>query len=196
VRRLPASLVYPGVVVVVAAMVLAVWVLGGFDRRTDLLVPTAPGTTVLTGPYAFTFTKATAQRRKSYSGTSATEWHVVVVGTGRTTGDESITPSTLNPMFLSRDPGTDELQPMSGQQFGDGDSYSDGSSFTPGLAPVSYRVEFTYSERYRPGPTLRFAVFQLEYSDNTIVGTGEKTWNNTSHGYVFTLPVTVVPAQT
>ena len=49
------------VAAVLVALVLPTWVLGGFERRTDLLRPTAVGTLVTTGPYELRFTRATAQ---------------------------------------------------------------------------------------------------------------------------------------
>jgi hypothetical protein len=74
-----------------------------FKKRTDLLRTTPPGTLFTTGPYEFRFTDATAQRRKDFDGTPF--WRVVMIGEGRTTGKESISPGYLpnSGMFISRD---------------------------------------------------------------------------------------------
>jgi hypothetical protein len=181
------------VVVLALALVLGlVWAAGGFEERTDLRIDTRPGQLIATGPYEFSFTRATAQRMNRFG----SEWvvQVLVHGTGRTTGDEAITPSTLNPMFAAADERSREAHDMEGQRFGSGATYgSTGSSFTPGLAPVDYTVTFEFSDTYRPGAELTFAVFELEYTDTSLLGTGEKTWNNADRRYVLRLPVTRLP---
>ncbi len=178
--------------VVAIALVLAlIWALGGFERRTDLRIPTEPGAVIRTGPYEFTFTKATAQRINRFGNEVVVD--VRVIGTGRTTGDASIAPSTLNPMFVARDETSREVQEAQGQRFGSGSGFDQGDTFTPGLPPVPYTVTFEFSETYRPGSSLVFAVSELEYTDTTLLGTGEKSWNNGDRNFVLTLPVTQLP---
>ncbi len=178
-------------VVVLALMLALIWALGGFKARTDLRIPAEPGQLIATGPYEFTFTRATAQRIKRF-GTDVVV-AVRVIGTGRTTGDEAITPSTLNPMFIARDEATREFQEADGQRFGPGGGFDYGDSFTPGLPPVEFTVTFEFSENYRPGRTIVFAVSELEYTDTSLLGTGEKVWNNADRTFVMQLPVTQLP---
>jgi hypothetical protein len=66
---------------------------GGFERRTDLLKTVPPGALITTGPYEFRFTEATAQHKKDFDG--SLYWEVVMIGEGRTTGNESISPSYM-----------------------------------------------------------------------------------------------------
>ena len=181
-----------GAVVVVLALT---WGLGGFERRTDLLQATTAGTQVTTGPYEFTFTEATAQKKKDFD--DSVYWTVTAVGTGRTTGDESIAPDTgESGTFVSKDVASGEVALPSGVRYGDSGSFTDGASFTPGLPPVPIRVDFKYTGRYVPGASLRFLVFQLEFTDASLIGGQEKTWNSTNHAYDYTLPVRVLPDAT
>ena len=52
---------------------------------------------------------------------------------------------------------------------------------------------FEFSGKYRPGATLRFGVSELEFTDDSLLGTGEKTWNNGDRNFVLILPVTELP---
>ena len=63
--------------------------LGGFERRTDLLRKSQPGTLITTGPYEFRFTEATAQAKTDTAG-AITAWEIIMIGEARTTGDTSI----------------------------------------------------------------------------------------------------------
>ena len=67
------------VVVGLAALVFGVWGLGGFERRTDLLKPTATGTLITVGPYEFTFVSVTAQKKKDFN--DAVTWQLSAIGT-------------------------------------------------------------------------------------------------------------------
>lgn len=159
--------------------------------RKDLRIPTAPGQVIVTGPYEFTFTKATAQRVERFGSEVIVD--VRVIGMGRTTGDAAIAPSTLNPMFVARDEASLEIQEANGQRFGPGGSLENGDTFTPGLPPVEFTATFEFSEKYRPGKTLVFAVAQLEFTDRSLLGTGEKTWNNGDRFFFVNLPLTTLP---
>ena len=177
--------------VAVAVVFALLWVTGGFRKRTDLRIDVAAGQLISTGPYEFTFTKATAQRVNRFG--SEVVVQVFAIGTGRTTGTTSISPSTLSPMFVAVDEATREIKENDGQRFGPGGTFGHGNAFTPGLAPVEFTVTFEFSDNYRPGPELTFAVADLEFSDTTLLGTGEKSWNNADRQYVMTLPVTRLP---
>jgi hypothetical protein len=189
---LRAGLVYACVALALALLVTAVWGLGGFRKRTDLLIRTEPGTKISTGPYELAFTHATAQRKTAF-GTNAISWEVKAVGTGRTTGSSSIAPTTSDDgMFASRDPGSGEIEVADGFTMGSEGS-TDRRTFTPGAPPVDFLVTFTYKASYAPGPTLRFLVSTLEFTDTSLVGDGKKTWNNATYSYELFLPVRVLP---
>ncbi len=181
-----------GSIVLALLLVLGgVWGLGGFEKRTDILIPSEPGSLVVSGPYEFVFTGATAQQKQDFD--DAPYWEVVVTGTVANTGTEALYPPYLdNGMFVAKDPASGEVQQPSIATIGDAMT-GEHSRVTPGLPPVPYRVEFKYGKDYRPGPTLRFVAFQIEFTDINLTG-DEKTWNNGTRAYVFTLPVQVLAA--
>jgi membrane associated rhomboid family serine protease len=82
-RAIPAPLVYGSIMLALVLLAVAVWAFGGFDKRTDLLKTTPPGTLIATGPYEFRFTEATAQCKKDFAG--GFYWELVMMGEGRTT---------------------------------------------------------------------------------------------------------------
>ncbi|MET0693506.1 MAG: hypothetical protein ABWY56_06220 [Propionibacteriaceae bacterium] len=183
------------VVLAVVAVIVVVWALGGFERRTDLLQVTAPGTLISTGPYEFTFTEVTAQRKKGFD--DKVSWQLTAVGTGRTTGDISIAPSYGDTgTFVSKDTRSGETAVPTGVRYGEGESFTDGSQFTPGMPPIPIRVDFKYQQTYVPDRELRFVVFELEFTDNSLFGGQDKTWNKTNHGFDYHLPVRVLPEAT
>lgn len=190
--RRPASRVY---VIGLVALVLIgglLWGTGGLERRHDRLPVLAPGTTVLSGPYAFVFTSATAQRTDN-SFTHTSSWKVAVIGTGRTTGSVSLSPDvSLDGPFVSKDDRTGEIQAPDGDRLGDPETY-DQRDFTPGLAPVRYEVHFTYSAGFTPGPTLHFAVSGLELRDESLLKDQEPSWVVTNQGHAMYLPLKVLP---
>ena len=193
-RRTSGSLVYGGVLLALVLLLVTVWSLGGFGRRTDLLRPVEPGTLISTGPFEFTFTEATAQQKHDYS-TKGTKWEVVVIGQARTTGNESIAPKYYGDyaMFALRDPATTTAvladQATVGDQVGVGAASR--IDLVPGLPPVSYRLTFSLPDSYRPGPTIRFAVFDLVYEDTYLL-TDEKQWHNGTYASRLDLPVRVL----
>jgi hypothetical protein len=188
---LRAGLVYACLAVALVLLVTAVWGFGGFRKRTDLLIRTAPGTTIGTGPYELAFTYATAQRKTAF-GTNAVSWEVKAVGTGRTIGASSIAPTTSDDgMFASKDPASGEIEVANGFTMGSEGS-SDRRTFTPGAPPVDFVVTFSYAASYAPGPTLRFLTSTLEFTDTSLVGDGKKTWNNATYSYEMFLPVRVL----
>ena len=190
-KTIPAWLVYGSILLVLVLLVVAVWGFGGFKRRTDLLKTVPPGTLITTGPYEFRFTEATAQHKKDYDDTLY--WEVVMIGEGRTTGDESISPNYMagSGMFVSKDDVTQQIAEPYVARMGEGRS-SDRHRFTPGLPLSPYSVVFKYADGYRPGPTIRFAVWDLVYGKH-FLASEEEGWHNGNYGHQFHLPVRVLP---
>lgn len=183
--------VYAGVALAVVAVLLLTWALGGFEPRPREYEQVGTGSTITTGPYEFVFTSATAQRQPGSSYRKASV-KVIISGTGRTTGDETITPSTgAGGMFLAYDRDSRATEDSSGQRVADGGP----SGFTPGLPAVPYQVEFTFDEGYRPGPDLAFAVIAQRYADTSLIQTddSEPGWRNDDHGFRMDVPLTVLP---
>ena len=188
-KNIPAWLVYGSILLVLVLLMVAVWGFGGFKRRTDLLKTVPPGTLITTGPYEFRFTEATAQHKKNYDDTLY--WEVVMIGAGRTTGNESISPNFMSSsgMFVSKD---DATQQTSAPEIARMDEGSDRHRFTPGLPLVAYSVVFKYPDSYRPGPTIRFVVWDLIYGKHYLASE-EEGWHNGTYGHQFHLPVRVLP---
>jgi hypothetical protein len=192
-KPIPASLLYGSILLAVVLLIVAIWAFGGFDRRTDLLKTTAPGTVITTGPYEFRFTEATAQRKKGFDGSFY--WELVMIGEGRTTGKESISPSYIgnSSMFVSKDAASNEVTLPDSVRMGHNRGF-DRHRFTPGLPLSPYAVVFKYKDTYRPGPTIRFAVSELEYGKHYLASE-EEGWHNGTYGFQFYLPVRVLPPE-
>jgi hypothetical protein len=192
-RAIPAGVFYGCILLVLVLLVIAVWGLGGFKKRTDLLKTTPPGTLFSTGPYEFRFTEATAQHKRKYDGTFS--WEIVMIGEGRTTGTESSSPKYVGDsgMFVSKDDVTQQVASPDRVRMGEGDNFERGQ-FTPGLPLSPYAVVFKYPDTYRPGPTIRFGVAELVYGRHYLASE-EKTWHNGTYIYLLHLPVRVLPSE-
>ena len=172
--------------VVVLGLLGTVWAAGGFERRRDLFTAVEPGTVLRSGPYELTLTGATVQHT-----TSSDVYDVVVAGTARTTGDESISPAIGSSGFVfASDPATGAVQPTSSFDIGTTESYFGPDSLTPGLPAVPVAVSFRFPAA--PQGRLRVVVFEQEYT-NAYVLSDEKAWRNTREGYALTLDVRPLP---
>ena len=191
-RTITTPLLYGSILLALVLVVVAIWGFGGFKRRTDQFITTPPGTLFTTGPYEFRFIEATAQHKKDFGGTPY--WEVVAIGEGRTTGTESIYPATNGErtMFASKDDLTQEIAVPDSVRLGRGDGFK--FRFTPGLPLNPYAVVFKYKDSYRPGATIRFAVFDLVYGKH-FIASEEEGWHNGTYARQFYLPVRVLPEQ-
>ena len=194
-RSLPPGAAWALVSAALVAVVALIWALDGFERRTDLIRPTAVGSLVSTGPYELRFTTATAQQRTTYD--DQVVWRVTAVGEGRTTGDFTIAPDYLGDdgMFVAKDPVSGLVTTPESQSFRPG-GFVSSNAFTPGLPLQPFRVEFELPGTYRPGPTISFVVFDLEFRDNSLLGDQEPQWRNADEASRFELPVEVLPPAT
>jgi hypothetical protein len=192
--RVPGWLIWTAGLVALVLAGMAVWGLGGFRKRTDLMRPTAPGTVVSSGPYELTFTEVTARPDLDDQG-AIEKWEIVVVGSGRTTGDQTLSPPAYgnDSMFATKDPASGEVQVPTYADFGSG-AGSDKIAFTPGLPPVRYALRFEFAATYRPQPTLQLLVSELEYSTRYIAS-DEKTWIIGTYGFLYELPVRELPPE-
>ncbi len=177
-------------VVVLVALLATVWRLGGFREQQRPFQIVAPGTPINAGPFELTFTEATA-RHKLRNDYRAPSWEITVIGAGRTTGEETISPEIggTGSMLLARDQTTGEVKYPESQRFGDGGS---SNGFTPGLPPVRYTVTFEFEEGFRPADTLRIAVADQIYGNRSLIKTGdddEKEWHNARDGWRMELPL-------
>jgi hypothetical protein len=190
-RGIPGWAIWTAGLLVLLLLGVVVWGLGGFRKRTDLLRPTPSGTTVNTGPYELTFIEATAQADLDEQG-RIERWEVIVIGTGRTTGNQTENPRYFgdSSMFAAKDPGTGEIQGADSAALG-AEGRFDQRAFTPGLPPIRYALTFVFSPAYQPQPTVQLAVAGLEFTANYLTSE-EKSWNNAIYGFRYDLPVTVL----
>lgn len=191
----PPGALWALVAAALVSLVALAWVLGGFERRTDLLRPTAVGTLVTTGPYELRFTGATAQQRTTFDGRVL--WRVTAEGEGRTTGDVTTAPDHLGDdgMFVAKDTASGEVLTPEGQTFRPG-GFVSSSAFTPGLPLQPFDVQFDFPRTYRPGATISFVVFDLEFRDSSLLGDQDPQWRNADEASRFELPVRVLPPAT
>ena len=192
-KTISAALVYGSILLVLVLLVAAIWGFGGFKQRTDLFRTTPPGTLFTTGPYEFRFTEATGQHKRNYDNTFY--WEIVMLGEGRTTGTESISPNYMggSGMFASKDDLSQEISMPDSVRMGESRGF-DRHRFTPGLPLSPYAVVFRYKDTYRPGPTIRFVVFDLIYGKHYLASE-EKGWHNATYARQFYLPVRVLPGK-
>jgi hypothetical protein len=189
-------LVTVGVLLLIVALLATVWRLGGFEKKQRSYEVVSAGTLISPGAYELSFTKATAQHllKTDYRQGS---WEVKVIGTGRTTGDETIAPDTSgfdNGMFLARNPTSGQVQPANDATFGEGSR----AGLTPGLPPVAVVLTFSFSDSFPAGPRLIFAVADQVYSNNELIQSdqnNEKTWHNADTGWRMELPLSQLPPE-
>lgn len=173
----------------IAAAVLlivgVIWYAGGFRHRSDVRTDVQLGTTIATGPYEFSFDHATVQKTDHFSQDQVV-WEVVVHGTGRTTGDEAIAPSSLSWFMTARDPASGKALEPTQQGFGPAElTASGGSFFTPGLAPIPYRLTFQFPGDIDRPTSIDLAIWDLELRDRTLLKTGELSWSRTNYFSVY-----------
>jgi len=168
-----------GLLVVVVAVVA---LLGGFERRTDLITRVAAGSVITTGPYEITLTSATAQHK-----TSDDVWQVVVHGTARTTGSTSIRPATGDDGFLyAKELASGESQPLRSDTIGESTSFEHLDMLTPGLPPVAVTLTFQFASE--PRDSILVAVFQQEYTTPYLFS-DELGWRATAEAATMTIPL-------
>ena len=177
-----------------ALVIGLVWVAGGFEPRTDVRTEVTPGTTISTGPYELTFDRATVQKTRHFS-EKRLVWEVVVHGSGRTTGDQAIAPSSLNWFTTARDPGSGTVLQPTMQGFRSVEQgASGGAFFTPGLGPIPYRLTFQFSGDLPMPSSIDLAVWELELRDRSLLQTGELDWARTNHVSVYpAMPLQQLP---
>jgi hypothetical protein len=177
--------------VAVALVVGLVWAAGGFAYRDDLATTIQPGERFTNGPYEFTFSTATIQKTKDYKDQQI--WSVVVIGTGRTTGDTSISPD--RDLFVVKDAGSGSYQEKTErQEFGAERTGGNGSLFTPGLPAIPYRLVYQFPvSAFEPGSTVIFVSWQLEWRDTSLLQVGDYRWASTHDYFRLDLPLKRLP---
>ncbi len=177
-----------------AAAVLAVVVgvaaaLGGFDQRTDHIL-VSPGTEIDAHNLVFTLDHAVAQRQPSG------RWLVIVSGQVRNPHTEALAP-------VPGDYGNFALRPAANTETAVTRDFTLGGTFLrqdvpPDNRPIGFEAGFTLDGKWELGDTVECAVFDMEYTDPTILGLGSGPyWNVDSYARIHyaKLPLTVVAAK-
>ncbi len=134
--------------------------LGGFDRRTDQLLPTSPGAEIDSHNLVFTFTSATLQSVADFSGER--EWRVVAFGTVRNPNDETLYP-ILGPTgnFVVHDRSSRRTADPESVRIGDSDQRS---LVPPGNTAMALEVTFELAAEYVPQSSIELGVAPMEYT--------------------------------
>jgi hypothetical protein len=179
-------LVVAGVAVLVAAVVSAVALLGGFADRADPITASAPGSVVKSGPFELTLEKATVRHK-----TADDRWEVRVSGTIASTDDTSLVPATGESGFLfAKASATQQVSPAGGAELGDPDTIPSRSLVSPGLPPAPWTIDFTFSQE--PGPELLVGVFQQKYTTKYLFS-DEMSWQTDRGATTTVLPLEQLP---
>lgn len=179
-------LVVAGVAALLAAVVSAVALLGGFADREDPFTASKPGSVVRSGPFQLTLQKATVRHK-----TADDTWEVQVAGTVTSTDDTSLVPSTGESGFLfAKASRTNQVSAADGAELGDPDALSRRALVSPGLPPAPWTIEFTFTRE--PGPELLVGVFQQKYTTKYLFS-DELTWQTDRGATTTVLPLEQLP---
>ena len=180
---------YLVVLVAVLLVTVAVWLAGGFEKRTDWVTPVTPGTKLVTGPYEIVLTEATARRTTGLDDQRI--WQVTALGTALVVGEESLSlPATE--AFAAKNPATGAVVDRYFVREGTDEEHR-GGHLVPGLPAVPISIEFELPDsEAMPQPVL-IAVSELEFSDDSLLKMGEKRWNDSPAGWSYPLPVRRLP---
>ncbi|OYN90732.1 hypothetical protein [Parenemella sanctibonifatiensis] len=168
------------VLVVVLAMLLAVWAGGGFERRTDDVVWVEPGEVVANGGYAIALERATA---KPMIGGG---WAVDLSGTCR---NESA-PTEILPVnqVLVADPAQLDTIVLA-------NSVTIASSDSAVLPLGGWNRPCTFHlliSDWEPGSEIQVAIWEKVWTDVSFTGLGDQDWIDGTRGWRMMLPLTVV----
>ncbi len=167
-------------------LIAVVTALGGFHQRTDRLTRIAVGATMSTGPFDYTFTRATAQRRDDLG---TTIFQVEVYGTAQNTTKQGRGPSTNQ--FAARDVVDRQVVDANATHIGTSTDYTVGLSLNPGLPPTPFRVEFQFPASWHPSDTLRLGTSAMT-EEKLFLGQDQPNWQNGDMYFQVYLPMQIL----
>lgn len=177
------------VALALAVVVVAVWLLGGFNQAKGRLMILPAGTTVAMGPMEMSLTSATA-RQSVGSG-----WSVEVLGRCRNVTDkvvDGIANRLARNAFGLQDPRTATVYDEALINFGSSTWLDGEESLNPGLPPTACVLSFTLDESFEPADFVWVGISEVEFIDASLTGTGDLAWSATRTGYRFAVPLSVI----
>lgn len=181
-------------VLVIVAVLVVVWALGGFDKREDRTTKLRRGEQVTNGAYVFSFDRATIQRKKGY-GDDPIVQEVVVHATAKNIWTESDSPNWT--WFAATDRKRSVVKEGESVRidYGDDAPSETPGDLTPGLPAMPIQIEFEFPENFEPGKELSLGMSEIDYRNHSVTSTSEeKTWGPSNKGFFrVELPVSVLP---
>jgi|GEM_PF-3802549 len=176
-------------VLLLIAAGVGVGLAGGFGTRTDDRIVVAPGTVVETGLYQLQFTSATAYRVVDPRTKEVRQWLIRVVGTGRTTGDRSGSPSS-SWMAIGRS-GTGVAE--DGTVYQVGGLAEIGADFQPQMPMTTFVIGATFPKEWTPDGQVNVIMSRAELRNNSASGSSSGlVYVPGRQYYYWTLPMNVV----
>lgn len=162
VRGLRVGRIVLAVVVALALFAGVLWAAGGFRERTDERIMVEPGVVFETGPFQFSFHTARIWEVK-YGDEPREDWKIRVYGFGRTTGDQSRSPSSRHMAIGVMGSGVAEDASVSAV----GQLRDYGAELQPGMAMMPVELEADLPADFEPGDTIDLAVAKLEFENRS-----------------------------
>jgi hypothetical protein len=183
-------------VLIVVAVLLIVWILGGFKTRGDRVTQLKVGQRFTNGAFVMTLDSATIQRKKNYDKDNPYIQDVVVHGTAKNIWTESTSP--YGDWFAATNTTRQTVKEgnLVNVDYGDDAPISTPDDLTPGLPAMPITIDFEFPDSFRAEHVL-VAMEQIDYRNHSITSTSEeKTWGNANTGYFrVTLPVKRLAAE-
>lgn len=186
--RLPRWAWVLGILVLLAAIIAAVFGAGGFEARRDLILSRQPGSVLEIGPYEIVVHHAEVQRIQEYDDTWY--WEYRVIGSITNTWHESVSFRSGEFGWIAfREPRSGEIVSPNGFR-----TSSDAVALVPATgAPMA--AEWWERMESEPSAYLLVGFLDLEYTDNSLLGFGSRVWNPTDLSYQVWVPVIRLPDQ-
>jgi hypothetical protein len=177
---------------VVVAVVMG---LGGFNKRSDIFIPSDVGQEIDCGNLVFTFSGATAQH--VVGGYGPSYWEVVAQGAVRNPQQEAVAPLLGDyGQFVFKEADSDQVAvPSWGMALIGGDRSR--IYVVPGDPATTIAISAKMDDSFSPDSDIIFGVGDAEYTDNVVLGLGggKKNWNKDSLApiYLLHLRLSVLP---
>ena len=182
----------------VGCLLIAVWVLGGFDKRRNIVTYETPPELDV-GPLTAVFTKATYQERQTTKFDPANkqskpqqEWVLRLIGTCSPNGEESTnSQEALRKSVLLTDAAGKKVLVTGGMTtFYIGQDAVGRNVMAPGLGKHRCIIQFDPITDFSPTKTLGVGLVPMEYGDPDFLQWGNVRWYQPAgRGYEYQVPL-------